>query len=89
MATLLGMDEPEGARRGPGEGAESDRLPDLANAFPLPEASVREFRERGHTLVRGLATPAEVEAYRPTIVETGPRGRYDHRPLAERGASRA
>jgi hypothetical protein len=67
------------------DGTASRPLPDLSESFALPEAAVREFRERGHTLVRGLATPEEVEAYRPAILETGPRGRYDHRPLAERG----
>lgn len=59
-------------------------LPDLSEPRALPEGCVQEFREKGHTVVRGLATPEEVAAYRPALLEAAPRGRYDHRPLSER-----
>ena len=59
-------------------------LPDLSDAVTISEACRHELRKRGHTVVRGLAAPAEVAAYRPAIVDAGPHGRYDHRPLAER-----
>jgi ectoine hydroxylase-related dioxygenase (phytanoyl-CoA dioxygenase family) len=59
-------------------------LPDLSSPHVLPEACVREYRERGHTVVRGLAAPEEVAAYRPALLEAAPKGRYDQRPLAER-----
>jgi ectoine hydroxylase-related dioxygenase (phytanoyl-CoA dioxygenase family) len=58
--------------------------PDLSTDFELPAASVEEFRSSGHALVRGLATPDEVAAYRPALVAAGERGRYDRRPLEER-----
>ena len=59
-------------------------LPSLDDAYPLSPLAIREYREQGHVVLRGLASPAEVAAYRPAIVETGPRGLFDHRPLAER-----
>ena len=59
-------------------------LPDLSDAFALPRSCVESLRERGHTVVRGLASPEEVAAYRPALLEAGPKGRYDHRPLEQR-----
>jgi hypothetical protein len=59
-------------------------LPPLDDAYPLPEETIRSFRRDGHVRLDGLASPAEIAAYRPAIVETGPRGLFDHRPLAER-----
>ncbi len=56
----------------------------LDDAYDLPDACVQEYRERGHTLVRGLATPDEVARFRPGIVEAAEAARHDHRPLAER-----
>ena len=35
-------------------------------------------------MVRGLASPDEVAAYRPAVLQAAPRSRYDHRPLEER-----
>ncbi len=58
--------------------------PDLSTTFEVPEDCVREYRNKGHTVVRGLATPDEVAAFHPAIVATGPKGRYDMRPLQER-----
>ena len=62
----------------------SDPLPDLGDPFPLDEASVRAFRAEGHVVVRGLAAPQEVAAFRPALLEAGEAARYDHRPLEER-----
>jgi ectoine hydroxylase-related dioxygenase (phytanoyl-CoA dioxygenase family) len=59
-------------------------LPDLSEPVDLPASCTQEFRERGHTVVRGLARPDEVAAYRPAILTAAPKGRYDHRPLEER-----
>jgi hypothetical protein len=61
-----------------------DDLPDLSQPITLRGATVQGYRERGHTLIRGLATPEEVAAYRPALLEAAPKGRYDHRPLEER-----
>ncbi len=62
----------------------SPNFPNFSEPHPISKAHIDEFREKGHTLVRGLLRPDEVEAIRPAIVETGPKGRYDHRPLEER-----
>lgn len=59
-------------------------LPDLSKSIEVRSSAVAELAERGHTVLRALATPDEVAAYRSAIVDAGPRGRYDHRPLAER-----
>jgi ectoine hydroxylase-related dioxygenase (phytanoyl-CoA dioxygenase family) len=59
-------------------------LPDLSAPHPLPAHCVEEFRARGHTLVRALASPAEVAAYRPAIVETALAFCRETRPLEAR-----
>ncbi len=59
-------------------------LPDLSDDFALSPASVDAFRERGHVVVRGLASAAEIAAHRPALLEAGAQSRYDHRPLEER-----
>ena len=59
-------------------------LPELNDAFDLPQDCVREFQEAGHTRVRALASPEEVAAYRPALLRAAPKGRYDDRPLEER-----
>jgi hypothetical protein len=42
-------------------------LPELGPAAALPADQVRTFAASGHTVVRGLASSAEVEAHRPAI----------------------
>jgi hypothetical protein len=63
---------------------EAGTLPDLSAPHALPAACVREFRAKGHTLVRGLATAAEVAAYRPAISETALAYCRETRPLEAR-----
>jgi hypothetical protein len=41
----------------------------LAGDRAAPAAAVEELAERGHTVVRGLATPDEGAAVRPAIVD--------------------
>lgn len=60
------------------------QLPDLDGPHPLDGAAVARFAADGHTLVRGLAAPAEVAAYREVISETTRRHGTETRPLAER-----
>jgi ectoine hydroxylase-related dioxygenase (phytanoyl-CoA dioxygenase family) len=62
----------------------TSNLPSLTSAYALSHAQCESFRERGHVVVRGLASAAEVAAYRPAICEAGPKRRYDHRPLEQR-----
>ena len=59
-------------------------LPDLSAPHALPASCTEEFRARGHTVVRGLASRAEVEAYRPAIVETALAFCRETRPLEAR-----
>ena len=59
-------------------------LPELTEPYPLGASAIAAFRADGHVRIGGLAAPEEVAAFRPAILETGPRCRYDQRPLAER-----
>jgi biotin carboxyl carrier protein len=59
-------------------------LPDLDGDYEPTPACRREFARSGHTRVNGLASPEEIAAYRPGLLEAAPKGRYDHRPLEER-----
>jgi hypothetical protein len=56
----------------------------LCDPHPLAAGAIAAFRRDGHVRIDGLASPEEVGAFRPAILETGPRCRYDHRPLEER-----
>jgi ectoine hydroxylase-related dioxygenase (phytanoyl-CoA dioxygenase family) len=60
------------------------KIPTLDEPFALASEQQKAFRERGHVVVRGLATIAEVAAFRPSLVEAGQSRRYDHRPFEER-----
>jgi ectoine hydroxylase-related dioxygenase (phytanoyl-CoA dioxygenase family) len=59
-------------------------LPALSTRYRVGSAARREFQRDGHTVLRGLATRAEIEAHRPAILEAGRAMRTDHRPLEER-----
>jgi len=65
-------------------GTEAGELPDLSPPFALSPSCTEEFRAKGHTVVRGLASRAEIEAYRPAIVETALAFCREKRPLEER-----
>ncbi len=62
----------------------SDTLPDLSDPFALDSETAAAYRRDGHAIVRGLATPQEVAAYRPALLEAGEASRFDRRPLEER-----
>jgi hypothetical protein len=61
-----------------------DELPDLSAAHDLDPACVEQFDRDGHTAVRGLASQAEVAAYRPLIEAAVRRYSTEKRPLEER-----
>ena len=44
-------------------------LPDLSEPFPLPGDDVAAYRRDGHVTVSGLASAAEIAAYRPALLE--------------------
>jgi ectoine hydroxylase-related dioxygenase (phytanoyl-CoA dioxygenase family) len=59
-------------------------LPRLDSLVDVDEQTVDQFRRDGHAVVRGLASSAEVEVYRPLIVAAAESRRREHRPLTER-----
>lgn len=59
-------------------------LPNLGGRYELATETIDAFRRDGHVVVRGLATPAEVEAFRPALLEAGDKGRVDRRPFEDR-----
>jgi ectoine hydroxylase-related dioxygenase (phytanoyl-CoA dioxygenase family) len=59
-------------------------LPSLDDGPDLPATVVEEFRAKGHTVVRGLATTDEVAAFRPAIESTAARMTLETRPIDER-----
>jgi hypothetical protein len=59
-------------------------LPDLAQDFPLSDAQRARYQRDGHLLLRGVASPAEIAAYRPAIVDAAMRHTTETRPLDER-----
>lgn len=59
-------------------------LPDLSSPVEVPPERIAEMREKGHTVIHGLASRAEVEAYRPVIHEATLEYAWDKRPLEER-----
>lgn len=61
-----------------------DQLPDLNNEFPIPLPQAEQYRRDGHTLVRGVCTRAECDAYVGPIGEALEAHRKERRALAER-----
>ena len=61
-----------------------DPAPKLDATFDLDPACIAEFRSKGHTAVRGLASRDEIDAYRPAIHAAAIEHAYDKRPLEER-----
>jgi len=59
-------------------------LPALEEPYPLPEGSREAFARDGFVVLRELAAPDEVAAFRGAIAATADRLRWDMRPLEER-----
>ena len=59
-------------------------LPDLTSPCDVASSAVEAFQHDGHCVVRGLASSAEVEAYRPVIAAAVAENRREDRPLEER-----
>jgi ectoine hydroxylase-related dioxygenase (phytanoyl-CoA dioxygenase family) len=59
-------------------------LPSLSDVRPVPLGACDEFRTKGHTVLRGLASADEVEAFRPAIEATAARMTIESRPVEER-----
>jgi ectoine hydroxylase-related dioxygenase (phytanoyl-CoA dioxygenase family) len=59
-------------------------LPELSEEYRLAEEQVRSFRKNGHVLLRGVASPEEVAAYRPVLTGAAERFNTENRSLEER-----
>lgn len=59
-------------------------LPDLNEEYPLTQEQIDSYRENGHVLLRGVASPEEIAAYRPRFAEAVERFNTEHRPMDER-----
>jgi ectoine hydroxylase-related dioxygenase (phytanoyl-CoA dioxygenase family) len=57
----------------------ADTLPPLDSEYALPDAAVADFRERGHVLLRGLATRDEAAAYGACITDAVERRKAEAR----------
>src|SRR6059058_1870777 len=63
---------------------ETGGIPSLDEAHALPSARIEEFAEKGHTVVRGLVSAAEIAAFRPVIERAAMTYARERRPLEER-----
>jgi ectoine hydroxylase-related dioxygenase (phytanoyl-CoA dioxygenase family) len=61
-----------------------DPTPRLDDEIAVDPSCVAEFAAKGHTVVRGLASPDEIAAYRPAIETATFEHAHDKRPLEER-----
>lgn len=59
-------------------------LPDLSSPYPISDAQREQFRRDGHIMLRELASPDEVAAYRPHITRVVDEFAATLRPLEER-----
>lgn len=62
----------------------SPALPALDDDYQLSGEQIRDYQKNGHIIVRGLASPEEVEAFRPLVREAALRHNRETRPLEER-----
>ncbi len=60
------------------------QLPDLSSDYPLQTSQIEAYRRDGHILLRGVAAPEEIAAYRPAINEAANRFNTETRKLEER-----
>ena len=57
---------------------------EITEPYALDAAFVDRFRRDGHIVLRGLAAPDDVAAYRPAIQRGAKTLRHEKRPLEER-----
>ena len=70
--------------RYPGPVSESQPLPAFESTVELDPETLASFRAKGHAVVRGLATAAELAAVRPAIEAKALELAWDKRPLDQR-----
>jgi len=59
-------------------------LPQLDDFKDLPDDNIREFREKGHTLVKQVLSAEEVAAYQPVIVGAAEQYNTEKREMQDR-----
>ncbi len=59
-------------------------LPEMTDDYPLSAQQIADYQENGHILLRHVASPEEVAAYRTAILDGVRRHTEQVRPLAER-----
>lgn len=59
-------------------------LPDISNDYRITAEQAASFRRDGHALLRGVASPAEVAAFRPVVLAARDRFGPEAIPLEER-----
>jgi len=59
-------------------------LPNLSGLREISQSEIESFQEDGHTIIRGLASPTEVAAYRNVIADAAARYNVQTKPLSER-----
>ena len=59
-------------------------LPQLDDRYDLAPDAVASYRKNGHVLLRGVARPDEVAAFRPVVSSAVSRFSRESRPLSER-----
>ena len=59
-------------------------MPSLDSDYVLSADQIREYREKGHILLRGVCSPEEVALYQKAIVEAAMRHNSETRPMEER-----
>ncbi|MEP6595850.1 MAG: phytanoyl-CoA dioxygenase family protein [Ginsengibacter sp.] len=63
---------------------ESIVLPSLEETYSLTDEQVESFRNKGHVLLRSVAKPGEINAYRPIINKAAYRYNTESRKLQDR-----
>jgi ectoine hydroxylase-related dioxygenase (phytanoyl-CoA dioxygenase family) len=59
-------------------------LPGLNDLKKISEENIKEFRAKGHTLVRDILSAEEIAAYRPVIVEAAEKYNTEKRKMQDR-----
>ncbi len=62
----------------------TDNLPDLSSEYELTPEQIASYQENGHILLRGVAQPEEVTAYRTVIADLVRELNNQTKPLHER-----
>lgn len=62
----------------------ANTLPALDDTIRLSEAQIKQFREDGHTLTRGLLSPEEIAVYHDVIVKAAMKYNTEKRKMEDR-----